>query len=103
MTKLIEAKVGGGKKTRAHYRVGAIRNMTGGARVSAKYIEPIDISKVMPTEEDDDDEDKTTAIVSFITDKYVVMENVGTLTVAVELSIMGELSSLPVPMTVRYE
>jgi solute carrier family 8 (sodium/calcium exchanger) len=63
----------------------------------------LDMTKVMPIDTTpEEDDDGTTIEISFVTNKYVVMENVGTLSVAVELSIMGELSELPVPVCVQY-
>jgi solute carrier family 8 (sodium/calcium exchanger) len=78
-------------KSRAQYRVDATRGMTGGKRVSIKRLTTAAFmgkgsAKVAPM---DDPNKKHTLVLAFDSEKYVVMESIGTFEVGVELIGLG--------------
>lgn len=105
MTKLVEAKVAK-PKSRAHYRVGAIRHLTAGMKLTRRFThDKIDSHKVMPVSHQTVYDGAVIKVcVAWIAERYMVMENVGTLKVAVELSVVGDMlmTDIPVAVAVQY-
>merc|ERR1719149_57078 len=77
MTKLVEAKVAK-PKSRAHYRVGAIRHLTAGMKLTRRFThDKIDSHKVMPVSHQTVYDGAVIKVcVAWIAERYMVMENV---------------------------
>jgi len=90
-------------KSRAHYRAAGMRGFIGGHRPSDEIFPVIDLSKVVPIEDTCEEDDGTTVVLNFSSKKFVVAENIGTLSLRVEMSIIGELSVLTNVVTVKYK
>eukprot|EP00928_Gymnodinium_smaydae_P048738 TRINITY_DN3262_c0_g1_i1.p1 TRINITY_DN3262_c0_g1~~TRINITY_DN3262_c0_g1_i1.p1 ORF type:complete len:865 (-),score=159.79 TRINITY_DN3262_c0_g1_i1:76-2457(-) len=93
---VIQAKASG-HLNRAHYRIGAIRNMTAGRRVSLLGAPPPqqNFSKVVPimdavTEHGECEFAQATIIVQLSATDFVVMENVGTVKIDVRVTLDGD-------------
>eukprot|EP00929_Paragymnodinium_shiwhaense_P000486 TRINITY_DN100724_c0_g1_i1.p1 TRINITY_DN100724_c0_g1~~TRINITY_DN100724_c0_g1_i1.p1 ORF type:complete len:840 (-),score=144.96 TRINITY_DN100724_c0_g1_i1:256-2775(-) len=111
VAKFIEESRHMNSKSRAHYRVGAIRNISAARRITMKMNTETDLSKVVPVWDAIAEEPKgignssaaTTVVLAFTSSKFVVAEVIGTLAIPVEMAILGEKAELSNVVTVNYK
>lgn len=98
-------------KSRAQYRVGAVRKMVGGRRVSVledKKAPNKVVPVTVPHEEEeaaphDDTAGKAVVEIQFESPTYAVMENVGSFMVPINLTVTAEGEFQPGQVTVEYK